>query len=112
MQKFMRPQQLIILLLLGLISSSCSSWHFPRVYKIELAQGNKIEAAQLKKLAPGMTQKQVIYLLGSPLVQDPLQTDRWDYYYYLKPSGHAKAQTKHVVIFFNQDLYDHYTLLE
>ncbi len=102
----------LFILLACVAFSACSNFHFPRVYKIELAQGNKIDEAQLKKLQPGMTQKQVIYLLGSPLLEGPLQSDRWHYYYSLKPSGHSKQEVKHLVVYFNNELFSRYEIIK
>ena len=41
----------------------------------------------LEQLKPGMTKQQVLYVLGTPLIQDMLHTDRWDYVYSLSRQG-------------------------
>ena len=38
-----------------------------------------------------MTRSQVRYLLGTPMVADSFNKERWDYIYYLK-----KGRTRHV----------------
>jgi outer membrane protein assembly factor BamE len=95
--------------LLALILSSCSSSlpklpELPKlkVYKIDIAQGNIIEASQLAQLAVGMPRRHVRVLLGTPLVQDPFHPERWDYIYNFQPGGEARQQ-RQVSLFFNPD---------
>lgn len=78
----------------------CGRFKFPGVFKIDVAQGNIIEAPQVAQLKVGMTQNQVIYLLGSPMIQDPFQQQRWDYYYYLSQGGNHPT-THHVILHFS-----------
>ena len=56
---------LIILLLIF----SCS---LPRVYEVVVSQGNLIDEDMMEKLEVGMTESQVKYVLGSPLITDTL----------------------------------------
>jgi outer membrane protein assembly factor BamE len=72
------------------------------VFKIDVAQGNIIEAPQVAQLKVGMTQNQVIYLLGSPMIQDPFQKQRRDYYYYLSQGGNHPT-THHVILYFSDN---------
>lgn len=39
------------------------------------------------KLRPGMSKSQVRFVLGTPIVQDPLNTSRWIYYYSIEIAG-------------------------
>lgn len=63
------------------ITTSCSSLRFPGVYRLEIAQGNYVEQKMVDKLEKGMSRRQVRYVLGTPLVADTFNQDRWDYYY-------------------------------
>ncbi|HMY82247.1 MAG TPA: outer membrane protein assembly factor BamE, partial [Agitococcus sp.] len=51
------------------------------VYKIDLPQGNPITQDMANKLKIGMTPSQVRYVLGSPMVTDTFNANRWDYVY-------------------------------
>ncbi len=51
------------------------------VYKIDIQQGNLITQEQLGKVKPGMSRLDVRNLLGTPLVQDVFNANRWDYYF-------------------------------
>ena len=59
------------LLILTLALSGCSYIRFPGVYKIDIAQGNIIKEEDIAKLKPGMTKRQVRYVLGEPLIRTP-----------------------------------------
>ncbi|HHC73644.1 MAG TPA: outer membrane protein assembly factor BamE, partial [Thiothrix sp.] len=73
--------------------SACSS------YRMDVQQGNVIEAAALKQLRAGLSRAQVVDLLGSPLLQDDFQKNRWDYIFYLKKAGKAPERKSVTVIF-------------
>lgn len=66
---------------LTLVLTGCSG--FPGVYKIDIPQGNIVTQEMVDKLRPGMTKKQVRFIMGTPLVEDSFNADRWDYVYTL-----------------------------
>ena len=72
----------------------------PEPYKIDIAQGNKFDTEQVDQLKIGMTERQVKYLLGSPMVQDVFHEGRWDYVYSFKP-GKSEVKKKHLRLFFD-----------
>lgn len=78
--------------------TGCSSW----VYRIDVQQGNVVEQEALNRVEPGMTKRQVSFVLGTPLMRDPFHADRWDYVYFLKP-GNGKQEQKHVAVYFEDD---------
>ena len=61
--------------------SACSAVGFPGVYRIDGEQGNIIDQEMADQLEPGMSKRQVRFILGTPLVEDPFNQDRWDYKY-------------------------------
>lgn len=54
-------------------------------HKIDIQQGNVVSEEMLASLQPGMTPRQVVAVMGSPMLQDPFHADRWDYYYSMRP---------------------------
>lgn len=64
------------------------------LYKVEVAQGNLITAEMKQNLKLGMTQRQVRFLLGSPMVQDAFHPERWDYVYFLRKGNGDTAQER------------------
>ncbi|GAB4358518.1 MAG: hypothetical protein Kow006_27040 [Gammaproteobacteria bacterium] len=95
--KLTAPSSLAAILLLTLLTG-CESW----VHKIDVQQGNTIDAEAIEKLKPGLNKKQVVFLLGSPAIRDPFHADRWDYLYYLKP-GRGEVRLNRLTVYFEGD---------
>ena len=73
------------------------------VYRMDIQQGNYLEGKTVAELQVGMTRSQVRYLLGSPMVPNVFDKDRWDYLYYFK-SGHLeRPEQRHLVVLFKDD---------
>ena len=75
---------------------------FPGVYKISIPQGNIITQDMIDQLRPGMSKRQVVFVMGTPLVRDPYFQDRWDYVYNFQPGGGERGQER-LSIFFVDD---------
>ncbi|MGI9275821.1 MAG: outer membrane protein assembly factor BamE [Endozoicomonas sp.] len=75
---------------------------FPGAYKIDIQQGNVITQNMVDQLRPGMTRNQARYVLGTPLLEDTFNKDRWDYVYSLQPGGKDRTQQT-LTIFFEDD---------
>ena len=71
----------------------------PFVYKIEVRQGNLVTQNMIDQLRPGMDERQVTFLMGTPLLVDPFNSNRWDYSYTLKKSNGEKEEKKITLIF-------------
>lgn len=72
------------------------------VYRIPIQQGNFLESKDIDQVTTGMTQAQVRYLLGTPMIADPFTKDRWDYVYYLKTNTMTAPIQQHFVVYFDQ----------
>ncbi len=95
----------LVLISFGFALSACGSLGdlvFPGVYKIDIPQGNIITQEMIDQLRPGMTKRQIMFVMGTPLVRDPYHQDRWDYVYNYQPGGGNRGQEK-VTIFFVDD---------
>jgi outer membrane protein assembly factor BamE len=73
------------------------------VYRINIQQGNFLKPEDIDRVQTGMTRSQVRFLLGTPMVSDTFDADRWDYYYYLVKGHSRKKATRHVVVQFEGD---------
>jgi outer membrane protein assembly factor BamE len=84
--------------------SACGGrlFQFPGVYKISITQGNIITQDMVDELRPGMTKRQVIFVMGTPLVADPFHQDRWDYVYNFQPGGGERVGES-ITVFFEDD---------
>ena len=85
----------------GLLAlAGCS---FPGVYKIDIQQGNVVTQDMIDQLRPGMTRRQVRFIMGNPLLTDTFHTNRWDYLYSLQPGGGERQQERVSLIFNESD---------
>lgn len=91
-----------------ILLSGCSSWSNPidriKPHKIDISQGNALNQEMLDKLRPGMTQSQVRFILGTPLLVDPFHNNRWDYVYRLEKEGRLVENRRVTVVFENERL--------
>ncbi|MDD0844639.1 outer membrane protein assembly factor BamE [Pseudomonas sp. Gutcm_11s] len=80
------------LTLVGLFAlAGCS---FPGVYKIDIQQGNVVTQDMIDQLKPGMTQRQVRFIMGNPMITDTFHAKRWDYLYSIQPGGRQRYQER------------------
>ena len=89
------------LLLCLTLLSGCNS-ELLTIYKIDVQQGNAVEVEKVEQLTIGMTKEQVKFLLGSPMLTDIFNPERWDYVYFLIP-GYGEQERRHVSIIFSGD---------
>ena len=73
------------------------------VYRINIQQGNFVKPEDVDRVQAGMTRSQVRFILGTPMVADTFDNDRWDYYYYLVKGHSRKKDTRHVIVQFDGD---------
>jgi len=92
----MRKQLLVALTLLTLVG--CSS--FPGVYKMDVAQGNEVTQEMIDQLRPGMSESQVRYVMGTPLLTDTFNQTRWDYIYQLVQEDQT-TEKRRVTLYFD-----------
>jgi outer membrane protein assembly factor BamE len=104
--KIMRRKLPILLLLATLVCmTGCSMVRgfTLRPYRINIQQGNYLEEDEVDQIEPGMTRSQVRFLLGTPMVADLFNNQRWDYVYYLKIGRSREVFRRHFVVFFEGD---------
>ena len=93
------PLRLAIALLVLSLTAGC-------VYRMAIQQGNFLEPRSVDKLEIGMTRSQVRYLLGTPMVPDTFDVDRWDYVYYLKKGRVHGPVHRRLTVYFAGDKVD------
>jgi outer membrane protein assembly factor BamE len=101
-EPFMHKRLLIITCFTGWMLGACSIGDWGLVHRIDVQQGNVISQDALNQLTPGMTRRQVQYVIGSPMVADTFHKDRWDYIYRME-TGKGKVSEEHVTLFFHDD---------
>jgi outer membrane protein assembly factor BamE len=98
----MKKPLIIIALFACLWLTACSLADWRLVHRIDVQQGNVIDQKALDQLKPGMTRRQVQFLIGSPIVTDVFHQDRWDYIYRMQP-GKGEATEETVTLYFEND---------
>jgi outer membrane protein assembly factor BamE len=71
------------------------------VHRIDIQQGNFLDKEDIDRISVGMTRVQVRALLGTPMVADPFQGERWDYLYYFKRGRWKKPEQRHFIVYFD-----------
>ena len=91
-----RPAALAAAIMLAFAGSGC-------VYRMDIQQGNLLDAEQVDQVEVGMTRSQVRFLLGTPMVIDSFDADRWDYVYSLRRGNEREVTKRHLVVWFDGD---------
>lgn len=101
-------QRLTCMALLCVALTACGGVRlgFPGVYRIDIPQGNIVTQEMIDKLQPGMTKRQVRFVMGTPLVIDTFAPDRWDYVHRYSRDGKQETEER-VSLFFEQDRLTH-----
>ncbi|MCR8921265.1 outer membrane protein assembly factor BamE [Dasania sp. GY-MA-18] len=73
-------------------------------HKIAIEQGNILKADMLRQLEIGMSKSQVEFILGTPVIKDSFNNDRWDYVYIMRPHKLPVRKKNLVLIFKGEHL--------
>jgi outer membrane protein assembly factor BamE len=105
MQFNLRLAAAAFLALSSLTLAGCAGYG---VYKIDIQQGNLVTRQQLDLVKVGMSRIDVRNALGTPLLQDVFNGNRWDFYFSddravkYGPFGRDKQKYKVAVFFENE----------
>ena len=99
----MKLRYLVLYSCLASALSACGNpiW-LPPAHKIDVQQGNLVEQEQIDQLREGMSRDEVQRLLGQPVLEPALNTDRWDYVYTKGVSG-EKVKARTLSIYFTDE---------
>lgn len=92
----MKLRSLILLLTLTALTPALQGC----VYRLAIQQGNIADAGDVEQVKVGMTPSQVRFLLGTPLVDDPFNADRWDYVYHTRVGRKEPSTKSFITVFF------------
>ena len=93
-----RTAALVLIAVLG-TGSGCQMPDLPGLYRIDVQQGNVIDQEMVDRLEIGMEESKVRFILGTPLLVDPFNPDRWDYIYTLR-QGSGPTVRRHLMLYF------------
>ena len=74
----------------------------PGVYRIDIQQGNVVDQAMVDQLEIGMERRKVLFIMGTPLLVDPFNQDRWDYLHSLR-TGSGDEVGQRVTLYFDDE---------
>lgn len=94
-----RPVVRIILIAALGLGSGC-------LYRMPVQQGNVQNPDLVAQLQPGMTRSQVSFLMGTPMVPNGFNTDRWDFYCYSRNERGQTTSTKRLTVWFKDEKVD------
>jgi outer membrane protein assembly factor BamE len=87
-----------LILVLGVLLGSAGC-----VYRPTIQQGNLLKSEDVDQVTVGMTRSQVRYLLGTPMLADPFDPQRWDYIYTLQRGRERSRDRAHYIVHFEGD---------
>ena len=102
----MRAMKLLLSITIGLcLLSGCglSNIKIPKLYKVAIQQGNVITQDMVDKLKPGMTRRQVAFVMGEPVLRDPFDDTRWVYLYSINVPGVFTEESRLILAFDEDD---------
>lgn len=94
----MQLKSLITAVVLSLSITACSLDKV--VYRIDVPQGNYLKSEAVKQLKVGMHAEQVRYILGTPVLQNPYELNRW-YYVFLQQEAYQKPEQHTLLVNFD-----------
>ena len=101
----MRKALILASLLATALLGGCEARQIPGVYRIDVQQGNVVTPEQIARLEPGMEQRKVRFIMGSPLLIDVFNQERWDYVYEFRPgSFFGDPVHRRVSLYFENEL--------
>jgi len=85
-----------------LSTTACGFVGFPGVYRINVEQGNIVDQTKVDQLKIGMSRRQVRFILGTPMIEDSFNQDRWDYIHNIR-NGKNLIMEERLSVFFEGD---------
>lgn len=93
---------LTIVASLTLVSCTTILTNLPGIYTVDVQQGNMVDQDMIDQLRPNMGKRQVLYIMGSPMLTDVFHQKRWDYIYSARDDKGDREQ-KRISLFFEDD---------
>tara|TARA_Y100001968_G_scaffold222252_1_gene205034 strand:- start:329 stop:658 length:330 start_codon:yes stop_codon:yes gene_type:complete len=81
---------------------SIASCSLPKTYEVVIAQGNLVDQEMIDKLEVGMTESQVKFVMGSPLISDTFYPNRWDYFTSVTQGSETFTEQK-ITLYFEEN---------
>ncbi len=94
----MNSKKILIYSICALFLSACI-----KPFQPDLQQGNIVNNSDLREIRYGMSKQEVLFILGTPMVVDPFNESRWDYFYSKLDQGKRETDTRLITAMFDGD---------
>ncbi|MFT4635803.1 MAG: outer membrane protein assembly factor BamE [Arenicella sp.] len=94
----MNKKTSIVLIACSFALSACI-----RPYQPNVQQGNIINNSDLSEIRYGMSKQEILFILGTPMVIDPFNEQRWDYFYSNRDQRKKETTQRLITALFNGD---------
>lgn len=98
----MRISRIFLIGIVTFLLTACSWSQFPFLYKPDVQQGNQLTDDRIAAITLGMSQDQVNYLLGNPILTNVINTQKTEYVYTFQ-SGKKPAAVRTLRLTFDHD---------
>lgn len=98
MLDFKRHFYFIIFISMLAVTAGCT------IHRMDIQQGNVLTEETLNKLVVGLDKRKIRGIAGTPLINDPFRTDRWDYVYSFVHGITREKQYSYVTLYFEDDI--------
>ncbi len=105
----MRTPACLTLLLLALLLGACAKENrinvvdkLPFIYRIDIQQGNLLTEEKIDQIELGMTQEQVVFIMGTPILDNIFNEDV-QYYYYSFQAGKKNREQEQLILSFSDN---------
>jgi len=72
-------------------------------YQPDIQQGNIVNNSDLREIRAGMSKQEVLFILGTPMVIDPFNEQRWDYFYSRRDQQRRQTDQRVITVIFDGD---------
>jgi outer membrane protein assembly factor BamE len=94
----MNKKTSIVLIACSLALSACI-----KPYQPNIQQGNIINNSDLREIRYGMSKQEVLFILGTPMVIDPFNEQRWDYFFSNRNQRKGETAQRLITAIFDGD---------
>lgn len=94
----MKIKALLVIAVCSIALSACI-----KPYRPDIQQGNIINNSDLREVRYGMSKQEVLFILGTPMVIDPFNEQRWDYFYSKLNQSENQTSTRLITAIFEGD---------
>jgi len=88
----------LVLVTCSLALSACI-----KPYQPNIQQGNIINNSDLREIRYGMSKQEVLFILGTPMVIDPFNQQRWDYFFSNRNQRKKETDQRLITAIFDGD---------